>query len=289
MPLGGARWWAKDASAWRLGPPVAQGRRLKRLRAALDRGACKLLAGAWCPLQGACCEHGGSCGKAAAARNPLMPWLLPVAFARVTTAFFGAFSEGPFLPPCLSLLALVSLAPPSSWPISHVDRDCLTEAKRTASAEVKYDWWGDEEDEEDEQPVVLEKVGFECPKKCGLQETRSSSDLYQCNLCGQRLPKHARIYSCRTCDFDACGLCYSRVKPEDAGVQQGAGGSRRGGSRRGRSIKVMLARHDTGRIERAAAADIAEVQCPGKHTAHEYCTPDAEWACDGCRAQQVRV
>ena len=155
------------------------------------------------------CLRGAWQGCAEALLSPKPQTLSPATFGSIRCLF--SCNAPPPLGP-------FPLFPPSSTPAAHGDRDCLTEAKRTASAEVKYDWWGDEEEEEPEQqPEIIEKLRFECPKKCPLQQTRTSSDLYQCNLCGQRLPQHARIYSCRTCDFDGCGLCYSRIKPEDAG------------------------------------------------------------------------
>ena len=54
-------------------------------------------------------------------------------------------------------------------------KDCLKEAQRTAAAEIKYDWWGEEEEEKEEGELV-EAVRFQCPSNCGLSQTRTTSN-----------------------------------------------------------------------------------------------------------------
>jgi len=142
--------------------------------------------------------------------------------------------------------------------------DCLNEAKRTASAEVKYDWWGDEEEPEGPDTVLVEKVSFECAKKCVLQKSRTTSDQYQCNLCAQRLPHKALIYSCRTCDFDGCGLCFSRLKAQSS-------------------------ENNENKVESSTEEKEIDLKCPAQHLVREYCTPDADWACDLCKLQQPQA
>ena len=54
-------------------------------------------------------------------------------------------------------------------------KDCLKEAQRTAAAEIKYDWWGEEEEGKEEGELV-EAVRFQCPSNCGLSQTRTTSN-----------------------------------------------------------------------------------------------------------------
>ena len=96
-------------------------------------------------------------------------------------------------------------------------KDCLNEAKRTASAEIKYDWWGDEEEEEDLADAAMGsdeygvRTKFACAKGCTLTEARTSSASYQCDVCGMRLPASARETSVR----EAQGLRLAQVGAAD--------------------------------------------------------------------------
>ena len=184
-------------------------------------------------------------------------------------------------------------------------KDCLNEAKRTAAAEVKYDWWGDEEEEEAETdmdaPYLVERVRFECAKKCVLVKTRTNSDLFECNLCGQRMPTKALVFSCRDCDFDGCGLCYARdFANQTAAAAAAAAASTPAAPAPGPSPAAAV----TAATAPAAATppvagvpikkdekmeeeeDDVGLRCPGGHAVCEYCTPDADWACDLCRTEQ---
>jgi hypothetical protein len=160
--------------------------------------------------------------------------------------------------------------------------DCLAEAKRTAKSEVKYDWWWGEEDEEGEvrgesgngvgggerdggkQPEGG-GVRVRCSKGCALEQGRVLDANYRCDVCGQVLPARALVLSCRECNFDACGLCYSRLSPHDLS-----------------SVQVNKPEQDLELEQRRAGV----LRCVGGHALLEYCTPDEEWACDMCKQEQ---
>lgn len=40
---------------------------------------------------------------------------------------------------------------------------------------------------------------------------RSTSSSWTCNVCEVSVPKGSLLYSCRDCDWDGCGLCFSKV------------------------------------------------------------------------------
>lgn len=98
--------------------------------------------------------------------------------------------------------------------------------------------------------------------RCGgghlLQQRRTTSTSWSCNVCGRTLPTQAAIYSCRECDWDGCGLCFARAADElpRTAVQ--------------RQPAVPQAKDIEG--------------CPEGHELIEYCTPDNQWACDKCKA-----
>jgi hypothetical protein len=165
-------------------------------------------------------------------------------------------------------------------------KDCLNEAKHTAASEVKYDWWGDEEEEEEDcAPLVVQRVRFECANKHTLEQTRTTSDLYQCNLCAQRLPLKARVFSCRVCDFDGCGLCYAReLAAQDAAAAAAAAAPTPDKSPAPETAVGVIA---CKLPEGAEPEEEITLRCPGGHLAREYCTPDADWACDLCGADQL--
>jgi hypothetical protein len=140
-------------------------------------------------------------------------------------------------------------------------KPCLDEAQKEEQAAVQRQ--AEEEGEGEAAAAVPgdERVPrFACRGGHALEENRADTGTFACDVCGERLPQAALIYSCRTCDFDGCGLCMARLAVAESAPLP----------------KMLLSGSETP----PAAA------CPQQHSLREFCTPSADWACDECRTQQ---